>query len=156
MRMSQFGQRGYAWLLVSLGLVVGCRGPAGEGGTAGIAGKPGANGADGKGEPGPQGSPGARGPQGQDGETGPEGPDGKSAKWLSFEDVGFPRSNAEKHQARSSKRANVNGKEVAIDYHVLLRSGEDPSHPQRQCDLDANPTGCLGDHARSQRPAHSR
>lgn len=144
MRMSQFGQRGYAWLLVSLGLVVGCRGPAGEGGTAGIDGKPGANGADGKGEPGPQGSPGARGPQGQDGETGPEGPDGKSAKWLSFEDVGFPRSNAEKHQARSSKRANVNGKEVAIDYHVLLRSGEDPSHPQRQCDLDANPTGCLG------------
>jgi hypothetical protein len=65
-------------------------------------------------------------------------------KWLSFEDVGFARTNAEKHQTRASTKANVNGKEVPINFTTLLRSNQDPARPQRACDLENSAGTCMG------------
>ncbi|MDY7225399.1 alkaline phosphatase PhoX [Hyalangium rubrum] len=65
-------------------------------------------------------------------------------KWLSFEDVGFARTDAEKHKVRASTKANVNGREVSIGFTTLLRGRQDPSRPERQCDLANSPATCMG------------
>jgi hypothetical protein len=65
-------------------------------------------------------------------------------KWLSFEDVGFARTVEEKHKVRASSKANVNGKEISIGFTTLLRGNQDPSRPQRACDLTNSPATCLG------------
>lgn len=139
---------GLVGAVASLLLASACEGTAGRDGSDGVDGLPGADGRDGRdglgGKDGQPGSDGKDGTNGSGGPAGPEGPPGTGTKWLSFEDVGFPRTNAEKHQARSSKRANVNGEVVDIDYHVLLRSGEDPSRPGRLCDIENHPENCFG------------
>ncbi|MBN1205213.1 MAG: DUF839 domain-containing protein [Myxococcaceae bacterium] len=110
-------------------------------------GDPGANGADGP--QGPTGDTGADGPQGPTGDTGadgpqgPEGPQGDGLKWLSFEDVGFPRTRAEKNTVRASSKVNVNGTERSIGFNTLLRGNQDPARPERQCDLVNSPSTCL-------------
>jgi secreted PhoX family phosphatase len=93
---------------------------------------------------GDQGPPGLTGDNGNDGTQGPAGPQGEGMKWLSFENVGFARTNAEKHAVRSSTKANVNGKEISIGFTTLLRSRQDPSKAQRQCDLENSHGTCLG------------
>jgi uncharacterized protein len=94
------------------------------------------------GDRGPQGD---QGPAGDNGSTGPQGPQGPAGegKWLSFADVGFPRTNAEKHQVRASTSANVNGTEIPISFTTILRGRQDPSRPGRQCDLTNSPSTCL-------------
>jgi hypothetical protein len=57
--------------------------------------------------------------------------------------VGFARTNQEKHQVRASSRANVNGKEISIGFTTLLRGRQDPSKPDRVCDLATSPNTCL-------------
>jgi secreted PhoX family phosphatase len=100
------------------------------------------------GDQGPKGDPGVTGDVGTPGPTGPVGPPGTPGpagtfKWLSFADVGFARTNAEKHQVRASSRANVNGTEVPISFTTLLRGRQDPARPNRQCDLVNSPKTCL-------------
>ena len=97
-----------------------------------------------QGTTGPQGPAGDNGTDGSQGPAGPAGPQGEGMKWLSFENVGFARTNAEKHTVRSSTKANVNGKEISIGFTTLLRSRQDPSRPQRQCDLENSHGTCLG------------
>jgi uncharacterized protein len=95
-----------------------------------------------KGPPGATGDNGSEGPQGPAGPPGTPGPAG-TMKWLSFADVGFPRTNAEKHQVRASNRVNVNGTEHPIHFTTILRGNQDPSRPERQCDLANSPNTCL-------------
>jgi secreted PhoX family phosphatase len=97
-----------------------------------------------QGPPGPAADDGTDGPQGPAGPAGPAGPQGEGMKWLSFENVGFARTNVEKHTVRSSTKANVNGKEISIGFTTLLRSRQDPSKPQRVCDLENSHGTCLG------------
>jgi hypothetical protein len=104
-------------------------------GNTGPKGDPGTNGADGA--PGPTGATGSPGP------AGPEGPQGDGVKWISFEDVGFPRTNAEKNTVRASTRVNVNGTEHPIGFTTLLRGNQDPTRPERKCDLVNSPSTCL-------------
>lgn len=129
-------------------LVMAC---TGEDGANGANGTPGAAGADGRngtsgvdGAKGDTGSKGADGKNGTDGGGGPEGPPGPGTSWLSFADLGLPKTNEEKHVVRASAKANVDGNEIAIGFHSIIRSGEDPSRPSRACDLVASPTTCAG------------
>ncbi len=129
----------------------GANGAAGTPGTAGVDGKNGSDGADGangaggaKGDPGTKGGDGKNGSNGADGSVGPEGPPGPGTSWLSFADLSFPKTNAEKHQVRASSKANVDGTEIEIGFHPILRSGEDPARAGRACDLAASPTTCAG------------
>jgi secreted PhoX family phosphatase len=92
-----------------------------------------------EGPPGPPGNQGDAGPEGNPGDAGPEG----TAKWLSFADVGFPRTNAEKHQVRASNRINLNGTEHPISFTTILRGRQDPARPERACDLTNSPSTCL-------------
>jgi len=94
------------------------------------------------GDTGTTGPQGPQGPPGTAGTPGAEGPTG-TMKWLSFADVGFPRTNAEKHQVRASTLANVNGTEVPINFTTILRGNQDPSRPERRCDLVNSPSTCL-------------
>jgi secreted PhoX family phosphatase len=101
-----------------------------------------------QGSPGIQGDTGDKGDKGDTGSEGPAGPSGPqgpagATKWLSFADVGFPRTNQEKHQVRASSRVNINGTELPISFTTLLRGGQDPARPQRQCDLVNSPNTCL-------------
>lgn len=97
------------------------------------------------GDTGPKGDPGITGDTGNAGPTGPTGPTGPAGatKWLSFADVGFPRTNQEKHQVRASARVNINGSELPMSFATILRGGQDPARPQRQCDLAGSPNTCL-------------
>lgn len=95
-----------------------------------------------KGDQGPVGDVGTPGPVGPVGPPGNPGAAG-TMKWLSFADVGFPRTNAEKHQVRASSRVNVNGTEHPISFTTILRGGQDPARPERQCDLVNSPNTCL-------------
>lgn len=118
-------------LWLALASVAACEGQEGPGGAPGA---PGADGADGP--AGVSGADGADGPAGADGEDGDDGVDGadgadgadgvdgQDARTLVFEDVGFPSTDAEKRQVRASQVALVDGEEIAIDYHTLLRSGD--------------------------------
>jgi secreted PhoX family phosphatase len=83
-----------------------CEGPAGPGGPAG---QPGA--------PGQDGGPGAGGEDGEDGEDG-------GSHTLVFEDIGVATTDDEKRAVRASARAWVDGTEVPLQYHTLVRSGE--------------------------------
>ena len=126
----------------------GANGAAGAPGSAGADGRNGAAGADGaKGENGSKGADGQNGTDGRDGadgSVGPEGPPGPGTRWLSFADLGFPKTNEEKHAVRASEKANVDGTEIAIGFHPILRSGQDPSRLDKACDLVASPTTCAG------------
>ncbi|WP_304608601.1 alkaline phosphatase PhoX [Hyalangium versicolor] len=93
-----------------------------------------------KGTTGPTGATGNEGPQGPEGPPGPAG----ATKWLSFADVGFPRTNAEKNTVRASSSANVNGTEIPISFNTILRGNQDPARPERKCDLVNSPNTCLG------------
>ncbi|WP_394841904.1 DUF839 domain-containing protein [Pendulispora brunnea] len=99
------------------------------------------------GDDGANGASGGNGNNGKDGANGndaPQAPPANAARWLSFGDVGFPRTNLEKNQVRASGKANVDGKEVPIGYQPILRSGQDPSRPDKKCDLVASPSTCAG------------
>jgi secreted PhoX family phosphatase len=130
------------------------KGAPGEPGTDGSPGKDGLPGADG--EPGQDGTPGTDGTPGKDGEPGKDGgpaageggngaggapADGMS---LVFEEVSFPTSNVDKHAVRASQLVSVNGEDVTIDYHTIIRSNQDPSKPNKVCDLVASPSTCAG------------
>jgi uncharacterized protein len=129
--------RTLAGLLAASSLALhGCSGEDGDRGPAGPQGPAGEDGAD--------GTDGENGNDGNNGTDGPQGPAGPGAKWLSFGDVGFARTNAEKHRIRSVSRANVNGTEVEIGFRPLVRSRQDPSRPNRACDLAASPSTCVG------------
>ncbi|HYI00951.1 alkaline phosphatase PhoX [Hyalangium sp.] len=95
-----------------------------------------------KGDSGPVGDTGVIGPIGPIGPPGEQGPEG-SGKWLSFADVGFPRTNAEKHQVRASNEVNINGTKHPISFTTILRGKQDPARPERQCDLTNSPSTCL-------------
>lgn len=132
-------------ILTASFLVFAC---SGEDGASGANGAQGANGADGtKGTTGTNGTAGTTGPKGadgangEDGETGPQGP---GTSGLSFASVSFPRTNAEKHLVRASATANVDGKDVAIGYQSLVRSGQDPAKADKTCDLTGSPATCAG------------
>ncbi|MDC0710647.1 DUF839 domain-containing protein [Stigmatella sp. ncwal1] len=85
---------------------------SGDEGKEGIAGAPGTPGAD--------GTPGTTGPQGP---QGPEGPAGQG-KTLHFTPIPAAVTDAEKRAAYASTKANVNGKDVAIRFEAVLRSGQ--------------------------------
>nr|ANY58019.1 alkaline phosphatase [uncultured bacterium] len=111
----------------------------------GAQGKPGADGAPGEnGSDGKEGADGLNGKDGASGSEGPEGQRGPGTSWLSFSDVGFARTNAEKHAVRASSRANLNGKELAIGFKTIIRSGQDPARADKSCDLEASPATCTG------------
>lgn len=98
---------------------------------------------------GDMGPAGAQGPAGDNGSAGPAGPQGPqgpagSSKWLSFADVGFPYTNAERNTVRASNRVNVNGTEHPISFNTILRGNQDPSRPERRCDLANSPSTCMG------------
>jgi len=132
-------------LLAAAVCLAGCSGEDGAPGPQGPAGPAGPSGPDGSdGSNGNNGSDGSNGGDGTAGPAGPEGPQGQGAAWLSFADVGFARTNAEKHQVRTAGRANVNGREVTIGYQAILRSHQDPARPDRACDLVASPATCVG------------
>jgi uncharacterized protein len=140
--------RTLAGLLAASSLGLGCSGSDGAVGQPGAPGAPGANGNDGtnggKGADGTNGADGANGTNGANGPQGPEGPPGAGTSWLSFADVGFPRTNLEKHQVRASALANVNGTELTIGYQPILRSGQDPAAVGKKCDLANSPATCAG------------
>jgi uncharacterized protein len=135
----------------------GAKGDAGPQGENGEQGEPGAPGAPGKdGEPGNSGDPGKDGEPGKDGDPGKDGNNGAAgggneggtpttdALSLTFQDVSFPTTNLEKNIIRSSKLVSVSGSDVAIDYHTIIRSNQDPSRPNKACDLVNSPTTCAG------------
>jgi secreted PhoX family phosphatase len=137
-------------------------GPQGEPGEPGKQGEPGKEGEPGipgnNGNPGDDGEPGKDGDDGEPGKDGTAGSDGggneagsssggapsRDALTLAFEEVGFPNTSLEKHSVRASKLATLNGSDVAIDYHTIIRSNQDPSKPNRACDLVNSPTTCAG------------
>jgi uncharacterized protein len=120
----------------------GANGTNGADGAKGTNGTNGTNGLDGKaGNAGPKG---ADGDDGDAGPAGPQGPEGPGTSWLSFANLSFPRTTVEKHQVRASAAANVDGNEVAIGYHAILRSGQDPAKNDKSCDLVASPSTCAG------------
>jgi len=125
-------------LIAALSFAMGC---TGEDGAPGPAGPPGHDGEDGQ-----DGTGGPAGPEGPTGPAGPQGPDGPAGagKWLSFADVGFARTNLEKHQVRAAGKANINGTELDIGFHTILRSNQDPARPDKVCDLNASPATCAG------------
>jgi secreted PhoX family phosphatase len=107
-------------------------------------GPPGVTGDNGSvGPQGPEGPPGTAGTPGTQGPQGPQGPAG-ATKWLSFADVGFPFTNAEKNTVRASSEVNVNGTTYPISFNTILRGRQDPSRPERACDLVNSPSTCLG------------
>jgi uncharacterized protein len=107
---------------------------------AGCAGDDGA-----QGPAGPAGPAGPSGSNGSDGDPGLPGPGGgAAASSLVFADVGFPRTNVEKHQVRTSSVAGLNGQSLAIGFQPILRSNQDPARPNRTCDLAASPSTCVG------------
>ncbi|WP_257458688.1 PhoX family protein [Archangium lipolyticum] len=75
------------------------------------------------GETGPKGDNGEPGAPGAPGAPGPQGPAG-NVKSLSFTPVNAARTDAEKRAVYASPKANVNGKEVSIQYETVLRSGQ--------------------------------
>ncbi|ADO75032.1 Alkaline phosphatase [Stigmatella aurantiaca DW4/3-1] len=75
------------------------------------------------GTPGADGTPGNNGPQGPQGPQGPEGPAGQG-KTLHFTPIPVAITDAEKRAAYASTKANVNGKDVAIQFETVLRSGQ--------------------------------
>ncbi|WNG45738.1 DUF839 domain-containing protein [Archangium minus] len=117
-------------LLVGSSALVGCEGKQGPQGPAGATG-----------QPGPQGP---EGPKGDTGAPGTPGEQGESFRWLSFADVGFPATNADKHQVRTSGKMNLNGQEQNLGFITLLRSGQDRTG--HACDLssEANAASCFG------------
>ena len=119
-------------------------GPAGGVGEAGPRGEKGDRGEDGG--DGSEGSDGRDGVDGRDGRDGRDGSDGKDAlaRNLQFDDVGFPWTNAEKHQARASSAVTIGGVRHAIGYDVILRGGQDPTRPDMACDLESSPETCFG------------
>lgn len=127
-----------AGLLAASSLVLGCTGEDGDSGPQGPGGP--------EGPSGPEGPDGPAGPEGPDGPAGPEGPEGPAGtgKWLSFSYVNVPRTNLEKHQVRTTTRANVNGTEIDIGYQTIIRSHQDPARPDKACDIAASPTTCAG------------
>lgn len=142
----------------------GAKGDAGPQGEKGEQGEPGKDGAPGKdatngsnGEPGKDGDPGEPGKDGEPGQDGMNADDGaggageggapptaSAERTLSFQEVSFATTTMEKHSVRASKLATVNGQDIAIDFHNILRSGEDPSKPNKACDLENSPTTCAG------------
>lgn len=128
--MTRRARNGLESMLLASLCVIGC---SGEDGATGPQGPQGADGADG-----------ADGNNGSAGSQGPEGPQGSNAYWMSFGDVGFARTTAEKHQVRTSALANINGTERAIGYQPILRSGQDPARTNRACDLTNSPSTCVG------------
>ncbi|WP_263451918.1 alkaline phosphatase PhoX [Hyalangium gracile] len=98
------------------------------------------------GDQGPTGKDGEAGEPGTPGPAGPAGPTGEPGKprSIEFAEVGFPRTNAEKNTVRASTSAKVNGVDVPISFTTLLRSRQDPSRPERKCDLVNSPSTCLG------------
>jgi len=120
---------------------------AGCGGEAGAMGPQGPMGP--AGDPGPKGDKGDKGGDGSDGADGKDGSDGVDgrdggARSLLFDDVGFPWTNAERHQARASTGVTVDGEHHAIGYDVILRGGQDPARPDMACDLENSPQTCFG------------
>ena len=98
-------------------LLLACQGPIGPAGTDGIDGDDGAGGAD--------GTNGTDGTDGEDGEDGEDGTTPESAPTtLRFADVGYPQTEDEKRTVQATTTAWVDEVEVAIDYHVLMRSGQ--------------------------------
>lgn len=123
-------------LLVGSSALIGCEGQQGPQGPAGATGQPGPQGPEGpKGDTGDTGAPGTPGAPGEQGE---------SFRWLSFADVGFPITNADKHAVRTAGKVNLNGQEQNLGFITLLRSGQDRSG--HACDLssDANAASCFG------------
>ncbi|HSP82002.1 MAG TPA: collagen-like protein, partial [Myxococcaceae bacterium] len=97
-----------------------------------------------QGPAGATGQPGAQGPQGPQGNAGNPGAPGENPRWLSFADVGFPKSNAEKHQVRTTGLVNHNGVERQISYTTLLRSGQSASGTACEALTDTNAASCYG------------
>ncbi len=136
--------------LATMALLTGCEGPEGPAGLQGVPGDQGPPGARGpKGDAGQDGADGTDGGDGADGQDGPPGKDG-GERSLHFDDVGFPWTNAEKHEARASKSVTIDGEKYAIGYDVILRSGKDPriatdvSSGTVECDLTNAPESCFG------------
>ncbi|MCY1076404.1 alkaline phosphatase PhoX [Archangium lansingense] len=129
-------------LLVS-GALAGCESP--QQGPKGDTGQPGAQGPQGpKGDTGAPGADGAPGAEGAPGAPGEEGAPGESFRWLSFADVGFPVTNADKHAVRAAGKVNLNGQERNLGFTTLLRSGQERTG--HSCDLssDTNAATCFG------------
>jgi uncharacterized protein len=97
------------WALVAMLALSACSGDAGKEGAEGPAGEPGAD-----------GTPGGTGPQGPPGPGGPAG----QGKRLHFTPVPVAVTDAEKRAASASTQASVNGKDVAIQFETVLRSGQ--------------------------------
>ncbi len=93
---------------------------------------------------GQEGAQGPQGPQGPQGDAGNPGAPGENPRWLSFADVGFPKSNAEKHQVRTAGQVNHNGVERQISYTTLLRGGQSASGTACDALTDANAASCYG------------
>jgi hypothetical protein len=139
--MTRFG-RTTGGLLSASFLVFACTGGDGATGAAGTPGTVGNNGKDGRSPA--DGANGTKGADGKDGANGADGGPGPGTGSLSFAEVSFPVTNLEKHQIRASAKANVDGKDVAIGYQPIIRSGQDPSKADKKCDLVNSPTTCAG------------
>ena len=107
-RHSKWAQRLGRLMLVSLSTLAlsACTGDAGKDGTQGI-----------------QGDPGGTGDIGPTGPTGPQGPAG-NGKSITFTPIQVATSDAEKRSVYASPKVTVNGKETAIRYETVLRSGQ--------------------------------
>ncbi|MGA9523897.1 MAG: alkaline phosphatase PhoX [Myxococcaceae bacterium] len=125
--------------MLAASALAGCQGVQGDTGPAGATGEVGP-----RGPVGPPGTKGDKGDKGEKGNSGEAGTRGEDARWLSFGDVGFPRTTEEKHLARASGLVNLNGVERQIGYRTLLSSGQ--SRSGQACDLsnDANAATCFG------------
>ncbi len=102
----------------------GSDGSVGANGQNGTDGKVGNNGTSGKdGTAGKDGAAGTPGSAGSAGPTGPSGPPG-SGKSLSFQPVAVPVTTIDKAALVATRRATVNGTDVALDYQIEVRSGD--------------------------------
>lgn len=144
-------RRDLAWVLAVSLLAGACAGDEGEKGEPGSPGAPGTDGKSGSdglnGADGGKGSDGKNGSDGKDGANGDAGAPGQPVapkRSLTFADLGYARTNEEKHAVRASKLASVDGREVAIGYKTILRSGQDPARAELRCDLTASPATCAG------------
>ncbi len=108
---------------VALGLAA-CSGEDGKNGADGAPGASGTNGSAGptgdQGDKGDKGAPGAQGPTGDSGAQGPAG----TAKAIRFAPINAALTDAEKRAVYASTSANVDGKDVAIKFETVLRSGQ--------------------------------
>ena len=107
----------------------GADGKNGANGSNGSNGEDGADGADGEdGEHGADGDHGEDGTDGTDGTDGEDGEDGEDGAFssLSFAPIELAETDAQKRSVIATDTVWVNGEASAVDYTVLLRSGDSP------------------------------